>query len=104
MGKTAAAKPEKSGTQLDLIDVKPENAKAIIAAAREYKEFQAARLTILAKEVAQKQRVLELVKAAELKPVNGGKIKFEYEGVAVSITPRDALIKVKDKANKNPEK
>ena len=99
MGKTPTTEPEKTGDQLDLIDVKPENAKAIIAAAREYKEFQAARLTILAKEVAQKQRVLELVKAANLTPLDGGKIKFEYDGVTVSITPRDELVKVKDKAD-----
>jgi len=84
--------------QMDLIDVQPENAKPIIQAARLYKKFQAARLTALAKETTQKRKVLDLVKEANLQPLEGGKIKFEYDKVMVSITPRDELIKIQDKA------
>ncbi|KKN73497.1 hypothetical protein LCGC14_0400730 [marine sediment metagenome] len=83
-----------SGEQLDLIDVAPENAKAIIRAARLYKELQATRITALNKEITQKAEVLQLVKAAKLQPLEGGKIKFEYDNVVVSITPRDELVKV----------
>ncbi len=95
-----AEKPEakESGEQLDLIDVKPENAKVIISAARLYKKFQVARSTALAKEIEQKQEVLRLVREANLHPLDGGKIRFEYDNVTVSVTPRDELIKVKDKA------
>ncbi len=91
------AKENKTEEQLDLIDVHPENAKAIVQAARLYKKFQAARSTALAKEVEQKQEVLRLVKEANLHPLDGGKIRFEYDNVLVSVTPRDELIKVKDK-------
>lgn len=90
-------KTKKNGEQLALIDVQPENAEPIIQAARLYKKFQAARLTALNKEVAQKRKILELVKVADLQPLEGGKIKFEYDNVMVSITPRDELVTVKDK-------
>ena len=94
---TTKTKTKESSEQLDLIDVQPKNAKAIIREARLYKEFQATRQAALADEVAQKQQVLELVKAANLQPIDGGKIKFEYDGVIIFITPRDELITVKDK-------
>ena len=99
MAKTGKTKTNESDHQLDLINVQPKNAKAIIRAARLYKEFQGARQIALGKEVEQKQRVLDLVKAAKLQPLDGGKIKFEYDGVLICVTPRDELITVKDKAN-----
>lgn len=97
MAKAKENETKESSEQLDLIDIQPENAKAIISAARLYKEFQVARSTALAKEVEQKQEVLRLVKAAKLQPLDGGKIRFEYDNVMISVTPRDELIKVKDK-------
>jgi hypothetical protein len=86
-----------SGEQLELIDVLPENAKPIIAAARLYKKFQAARMAALDKETKQKQVVLNLIHEAKLQPLEGGKIKFEHDGVIISVTPRDELIKIKEK-------
>lgn len=94
---TKVEKSEGTGEQLDLIDVKPENAKPIIAAARLYKKLMGVRQKALAKEVVQKAEVLRLIKAAELQPLAGGKIKFEYDSVIISVTPRDELITVKDK-------
>lgn len=52
----------------------------------------------MAKKVEHKQKVLELVRAAKLQTLDGGKIKFEYDGVVISITPRDELVKVRDRA------
>lgn len=88
---------QESGEQLELIEVAPENAKAIISAARLYKKFQAARMAEGAKESDQKLKVLELVRAAKLQPLDGGKIRFEYDNVLISVTPRDELIKIKEK-------
>lgn len=88
---------KESNEQLDLIDVQPENAKVIVSAARLYKKFQAARLAAGTKEADQKQKVLELMRAANLQPLEGGKLKFKYENVTVSVTPRDELIEIKEK-------
>jgi hypothetical protein len=85
--------------QMDLLDVQPENAKPIVKAARVYKQLQAARQIALGKEVEQKQKVLKLVKDAKLQPLDGGVIKFKYDGVIISIKPRDELVTVKDGAS-----
>ncbi len=92
-------KDEHKGEQLDLIDVAPENAKPIIKAARIYKSLQLKRISALNEEVKQKHRVLELVKAAKLQPLENGRIQFECDGVVVTVTPRDELIKIKDKTD-----
>ena len=96
MAKTEKTDTQESGEQLDLIDIAAKNAKPIIKAARLYKQFQLARLGALKKEIEQKQKVLELVRAADLQPLAGGKIRFEYDGVTISITPRDELVAVKE--------
>lgn len=98
MTKKKAAKKEakKSGEQLDLIEVAPKEVKPIIKAAREYAKHRDARIAVGKKEAEHKQKVIELVKAANLQPLKGGLIKFKYNGVTVSITPRDELVKVKD--------
>lgn len=95
MANKNTAKKDK-GEQLDLIDVSPENAKPIIALARRYKKISAARQANLAEEVKLKKQIIDLVKAAKLQPLENGVIKFAYNGVTVSITPRDELVKVKD--------
>lgn len=105
-GITEMAKTKKKvtkGEQLDLIDVAPENAKAIVAAARVYKMRQKERLDALKKEIAEKQKVLALVKEAKLKPLESGIIRFTCEGFTISITPRDELIKVKEEAPQEPK-
>jgi len=90
-------KGKKKGEQLELIDVQPENVKAIIPVARLYKKSQAARQKHLAEETKLKQQIIELVDAANLQPLKGGVIRFEYEGVMVSVTPQERQVKVKEK-------
>lgn len=85
---------ESAGEQLDLIDVAPKNAKVIIDAAKIYKKLMLARKKAGEKEVAQKAEVLRLVREAKLTPLEGGKIRFRYDGFIVSVTPRDELVKV----------
>lgn len=97
MAKKKNSKNKTTGDQLDLIDVQPENAKPIMRAARLYKKCQIARIAALDEEVAQKQRVLELIEAANLQPLEGGVIRFQCDGMTISVTPRDKLLRVKDK-------
>jgi hypothetical protein len=84
------------GTQLDLIEVGPENLKKIIPIAREYKELVSARVEILKKEVEAKQELLELVEQANLSRTKDGKIRFVADGYTITITPRDNLVQVKE--------
>lgn len=82
--------------QLELIDVKPENMKEIIPAAKTYQKAKAARIKATEKEVKAKVELLSLVKSAKLKPLDDGAIRFKCDGLLISITPRDELIKVKE--------
>jgi hypothetical protein len=84
------------GGQLDLIDVAPKNAKEIKRAARAYKKAQAQRITWLEDEKKCKAKILELVMAAKLQPLEGGVIRFQVDGMIIAVTPRDELVQVKD--------
>lgn len=89
-------KAETEGGQLDLIDVSPANGKEIIKQARIYKKAQAERIEALAEEVESKQKLLALVKEANLKPLEDGVIRFRLDGFTITVKPRDELVKVKD--------
>jgi len=88
---------KEEGEQLDLIDVHPENAKEILAAARLYQKHQSDRIKAGVKEAEQKQLILELVKKENLQTLVGGKVRFELDGVLISITPRDELVQITEK-------
>lgn len=95
------------GAQLDLIDVAPENAKAIIEATKRYKIVQSDRIKALKEETELKDKILGLVKEANLQRLPDGKIKFKYGGFKFSVTPRDDLInisEVKKKRKKSMKK
>lgn len=95
MTKKKEPKEPKEQEQLDLIDVRPENAKQILLAARSYKNAQKKRLDALGREVQEKQKVLDFVKKAKLKPLEDGTIRFKLDGVTISVKPRDELLTVK---------
>lgn len=86
------APAEQQGT---LMDIEPENAKEIVAAARKYKEAVGERLSWLKQEVKYKQEILELAKAAKLKRDEDGNIRFTVDGVTIKITPCDDKVSVK---------
>lgn len=81
--------------QGQLIETGPEHSDEIIAVAKRYKAHQLGRISALAEEKAAKQKLLELVKAEGLEPVEG-KIKMTIDGYEISITPRDELVQVKE--------
>ena len=81
---------------MDLIDVRPENEKAILAKAKEYKRFSAKRQEILAEEVSAKKELLELIHESGVKPLEDGKIRFTSDGFTITVTPRDELVRVKE--------
>lgn len=95
--KDATPKAGTKGKQLPLIDVTPENLRPIMEAAQEYKEQQVIRMAAGVKEAQQKQIILELVTKAKLQPLADGKIRFECDGLTISVTPRDMLVQVTEK-------
>jgi molybdenum cofactor biosynthesis enzyme len=90
-----AKKNAESTEQLDLMDVTPEYAKPLKAAARKYKKASAERQAALAEEVEAKGKVLEIVKAAGIKPDADGVTKCHVDGMTIKVTPRDELVRVK---------
>lgn len=91
------------GEQLALIDIAPENSKKIIGVARRYRVAQGQRIEALVREVAEKQKLLELIKEAKLTPLEGGKIRFRVNGLIITVTPRDELVRVKEEGEKASE-
>lgn len=90
------AKKGKSGVQLDLIDVLPEDAKPIIEAAKVHKELVSQRTALLAKEVAQKKFVLKMVQDAGFQRLSDGTIKFACDGWMIIVAPQDEKLTVKE--------
>lgn len=89
--------------QLELIDLTPENAKPLRRAARAYKKAQGERIAALNDEKKHKEKILELVKEAKLKPLEGGVIRFSLNGMVITVTPRDQLVQVKAKDDEAEE-
>ena len=85
--------------QLDLIDVTPENSRKIVACAKRYKVAQRQRLAALEDETAEKQKLLGLIKEANLQRLDDGTIKYSVEGYTIRVQPRDELITVKDETD-----
>lgn len=77
-------------------DVLPENAKQICKVAIEYREAMQARQALSEIQHEHKATLLSLVKDAKLKPADDGTISFEVDGLRITVTPRDELIRVKD--------
>ena len=84
--------------QMDLIDVSPKNKKAMLKIAGEYKECQRQRIRFLKEEIERKTKLLGLIRDAKLQPNEDGVISFRLDGVKITVTPRDELLRVKDEA------
>ena len=86
------------GEQLELIDVGPANLKAIKPIARRYRNAMKRRVDALAEEVEAKQQILALIKDAKLSRLQDGTIRFKCDGMLITVTPRDELVKVKEES------
>lgn len=89
-------KNDKNQEQLDLIDVKPKNAKKILSLAKDYKAVQKERIDYLAKEKELKQKIIDEIRKAKLSPLENGTTKFTIDNFKISMTPRDELIQIKE--------
>lgn len=87
------------GEQMQLIEVHPKKAKPIIAVAKILKKLQIARSSSQEKENAQKAKLLNLVEEAHIQRLPDGKIKFHYDGVTLTITPKLESVSVKEDAD-----
>ena len=85
--------------QMDLIEVQPKNKKAIIKMAGEYKEVQRQRIRFFEEEKTRKDKLLELIKEADLQSDADGVIAFSIDGIKIKVTPRDVLLQVKEEAD-----
>ena len=97
MAKKENNKKEKAKKDADpyLIEIHSPNTKKMLSAARRYKKAQKVRLQALDEETTAKHEIVELAKKEKLKPMEDGTVKMSLEGVKISITPRDELVKVK---------
>lgn len=84
------------GEQLDLLDVSPENLEQIIPVAKKYRAAVKRRMQALEQETELKTEILTLVKDAKLHRLADGTIKFKCDGMLITVTPRDELVRVKD--------
>lgn len=84
------------GEQMDLIDVGPENLKQIKPIAKEYRAAVKARMAAGETEKDLKEQLLAMVKDANLTRLDDGTIRFKVDGMLITVTPRDELIRVKE--------
>ena len=96
MSKKQKNQTDKTGEQLDLIDVHPKDARPIIAAAKILKKFQVTRSSAQDKENNQKALLLHLVEKANIPRLPDGRIKFHYDGILLTITPKQESISIKE--------
>lgn len=84
------------GEQMDLIDVGPENLKQIKPIAKKYRQAVKERMAAGETEKDLKEQLLAMVKDANLKRLDDGTIRFKVDGMLITVTPRDELIRVKE--------
>jgi hypothetical protein len=95
VNKHTMAEQVKANEQGQLIDTGPENAKEIIIAGRAYNKAKRARQAALADGVKYKQRIRDLVHAANLQRLDDGSIHLNLQGMEIIVTPVDEKVTVK---------
>lgn len=77
-----------------LMEIHDENAKKIIAKGKLYKKAQKERLKFGKKEAELKEELRQLIHELNYAPLEDGVIRLNFEGLIVSIEPRNELVKV----------
>ena len=98
------AKKKAADGQLQLIDVGPNNAKAMrphVAAYKEAVEEYSSWGNIVNTE---KQAILDLVHKSDLKRLENGNIEFVLDGILIKVMPTDEKIKISKPKDPKPEK
>ncbi len=96
VSKSEKAEEVDVGVQMDLIDVLPKKAKPIIAVARVLKRLQISRASAQEKENKQKAILLNLIEEANIQRLPDGKIKFHYDGITLTVTPKQESVSIKE--------
>jgi len=86
----------KAGEQLDLIDVTPENLKKILPVAKAYRKIVKERVGLTNKETELKNKLLGMIKEANMRRLSDGKIRFKHDGLIITVTPCDEKISIKE--------
>jgi hypothetical protein len=92
-------KEYQEGEQMPLIDIEPENAREIIKQAKIYEAVKKERIIALQNEVESKHKLLELIKNSGIPRSEDGSITYKSGTLTITVTPRDELVKVKDKSD-----
>ena len=82
------------GEQLDLIDVTPEIAKQLKRLGRTYQRYKRERIAALTKEVEYKTKLLGALRDSKVPKQADGSIKCRLDGMKITVTPRDDLVRV----------
>lgn len=96
-GKAKSTGTVAKGEQGELIETLPDNIKEIARIAKAYKRAVQARMAAGDEEVELKQKLLHAVNESNVQYVDGKKT-VRFEGLVITVTPRDELITVKDKS------
>jgi hypothetical protein len=70
--------------------------KKIMPVAKEYERVKMDRCNLTVKEKELKTQLLSLIKESGVKPLADGSIRLCADGISITVTPRDELVKVKD--------
>jgi len=97
-------KKTEADEQMTLIDVGPENLKEISQLARQYRSIVKENRMLLSREIDMKGKILKLIKAAELKRLPDGNIRFKCDGLLIIVKFRDELIQIKEEKSAKSKK
>jgi len=98
-----AKRKPKSDNQPALIDVGPKQSKKIAKKAKAYRAVMLERQSILEQEIQLKKELLGLIGEEHLQRTEGGKIQFRVDGMTITVTPRDELVRIKEDSDGDAE-